>query len=150
MKKEKISALLVHRQPDPWRSLKLALEGQSIKTSRARTCREVSRRLERASPPHLVFTDTTLSDGTWAEVLSLAAKAPAAVNVVVVSRLVDVKLYVEAIERGAWDFIAPPFEAADLAYVVRCAWGNVLSRRDAQGRLERSRALVSPLLHPST
>jgi FixJ family two-component response regulator len=49
--------------------------------------------------------------------------------VIVVARVVDTRFYVEAIEAGAFDFIVPPFNAADLAYVVRCAVDNVLARR---------------------
>jgi FixJ family two-component response regulator len=79
-----------------------------------------------------------LPDGLWANVLALAAQAPQPVNVIVVARLVDTRLYVEAIEAGAFDFLAPPFVAADLAYVVRCAAENVLGRREAQGRVDSS------------
>ena len=89
-------------------------------------------------PPELVFTDTQLPDGTWSDVVRLAEGARAPVNVIVVSRLVDIPLYVRAIEQGAFDFITPPFESADLAYVIRCAAGNVLRRREIEARAQRS------------
>jgi FixJ family two-component response regulator len=73
-----------------------------------------------------------LSDGTWADVVGLAAKVPAPVNVIVVARFVDIRLYVDVIERGAFDFLAPPFVPSDLAHVVRCAVENVVSRRHGQ------------------
>jgi FixJ family two-component response regulator len=38
---------------------------------------------------------------------------------------------VSAIEGGAFDFMAPPFEALGLAHVVRCAAHNALMRRQA-------------------
>jgi FixJ family two-component response regulator len=38
--------------------------------------------------------------------------------VVVVSRLVDLDLYLDVLESGASDFIVPPFQASDVAYVV--------------------------------
>jgi FixJ family two-component response regulator len=44
---------------------------------------------------------------------------------------IDTKLYVSVIEAGAFDFMAPPFEALDLAHVVRCAADNALARRQA-------------------
>jgi FixJ family two-component response regulator len=44
---------------------------------------------------------------------------------------IDTKLYVSVIEGGAFDFMAPPFEARDLAHVVRCAADNALMRRQA-------------------
>ena len=149
--KKPISALLVYDQSNSLDGLKLALEGQFIRTSQARTCREAWHALSAANPPHLVFTGTTLPDGTWAEVLFLAARAPAFVNVIVVAGLPDVKFYVQVIERGAFDFIAPPFVAGELAHVVRCAADNVLSRRNARTRFERSGShpLLSPLEPPS-
>jgi len=136
--KEPISALLVYDQSNSLDALKLALERQFIRTLQARTCREVWHALSGANPPHLVFTGTALPDGTWAEVLFLAARAPACVNVIVVAGLPDIKFYVQVIECGAFDFITPPFAASELAHVVRHAAANVLSRRNARTRAERS------------
>ncbi len=124
-----ISVLLVHDQGEPLDGLKLALESQSFKTCRVWSCQGASQELRRSDPPQLVFTDTTLPDGTWRDVVALAAKAAAPVNVIVVARLVDVPLYIEVIESGAFDFVAPPFVPLDLAHVIRCAVQNVLSRR---------------------
>ena len=136
--KKPISALLVYDQSNSLDALKLALELQFIRTLQAQNCREAWHALSGANPPHLVFTGTTLADGTWAEVLVLAARAPAFVNVIVVGGLPDTKFYVQVIERGAFDFIAPPFAGPELAHVVRCAAANVLSRRNARARFERS------------
>ncbi len=130
--KEATSALFVHYESEPVGALEKALEGQFVKVCHATNCREASRLLEDSNPPHLVFTDTTLPDGTWADVLGLAAKAPATVNVIVVAHFPDMRLYVEAIERGAFDFLAPPFMAFDVAHVMRCALENVVSRRHGQ------------------
>jgi FixJ family two-component response regulator len=80
----------------------------------------------------LVFTDPQLPDGTWADIVVMAEKAKLPVNVIVVARLVDTRFYVEAIETGAFDFLAPPFNATDLAYVVRSALDNVAARRAAR------------------
>ena len=81
------------------------------------------------NPAPLVFTDTELPDGTWADILAEAERAAQPVNVIVVARVVDRRFYVEAIETGAFDFLAPPFVATDLAYVVRTALDNVVARR---------------------
>jgi FixJ family two-component response regulator len=48
---------------------------------------------------------------------------------------IDTQLYVSVIEGGAFDFMAPPFEALDLAHVVHCAADNALARRQAATNL---------------
>ena len=146
--KTEISALLLRSRSDPLHTLELALQGLSVKTSQASSCSEVQRRLEGSDPPELIFTDTQLLDGTWVDVLRLAERAATPVNVIVVSRLVDVRFYIEVVETGAFDYIAPPFEPSGLAHVVCCAAGNVLRRRSAQAQAEqtgqRSLTLASP------
>ncbi len=59
----------------------------------------------------------------------MAAQAAKAVNVIVVSRLADMRVYLDTIDKGARDFVAPPFVASDLAYVMRSAAQNVHIRR---------------------
>ena len=83
------------------------------------------------NPPHLIFTQPKLPDGTWADVVNLATNAPSPVNVIVVERLANVGLYLQAIAGGAFDFIVSPLNGYELTHVVRCAIENVLSRREA-------------------
>jgi FixJ family two-component response regulator len=52
---------------------------------------------------------------------SLPTAASAALPVIVVSRVVDIDLYLTTLESGASDFIVPPFSAADLAYLLDTA-----------------------------
>jgi len=127
--KEKINALLVRAQPYPLDTLRLALEEHTIEIRTATNCGEAALALWSDRPPHLVFTEARLSDGNWANILTLAAKANAPVNVIVVAPDVDVCLYVEAIGRGAFDFIVPPFSDPELFHVVRVAAENALTRR---------------------
>lgn len=126
-----IFAVLVYDQPDPLRALQRILEAQALETSVVPSCGEAALSLWSERPPHLVFTDTHLSDGTWADVLQVAARAPAPVNAIVVSRCADVQFYIEAIERGAFDFLTPPFDPLGVAHVVRHAAADVLRRREA-------------------
>jgi len=128
------AVLLLHHQSGPLRALRQALHTLAVRTREAQTCEEASRLLAESDPPELLFTDTQLPDGNWADVVCLAEKGSAPVNVIVVSRLVDVRLYIEALQAGAFDFIAPPFEPSELAHVVRCAAGNIASRRKTAAR----------------
>jgi DNA-binding NtrC family response regulator len=128
-KKKSIKALLVQARHDPLDALRMALEEHSIHISSAKTCGEAALALWSDCPPHLVFTEVQLADGNWADVLTLAAKASAPVNVIVVARFADVSFYVQAIERGAFDFIVPPLSDPELLHVVSIAADNALRRR---------------------
>jgi len=127
--KDNIRALLVQARHDPLDALRLALEKQSINIVTAGNCAEAALVLWSSCPPHMVFTEVQLADGSWADVLTLASKASAPVNVIVVAPFVDIGFYVQAIERGAFDFIVPPLSDPELRHVVRIAAENAISRR---------------------
>jgi len=105
------------------------LTNQFVKVRQARTCREAASCLEKPNPPHLIFTDPELLDGTWAEILDAAIAAPAAVNVILVVRADEIKRYLEAVQRGVFDLMTPPFSEFDVAHLVKNAVANVLGRR---------------------
>jgi len=130
--KEEISALLLHQSTDSQRLLKQSLEGRSIKFNWLKTCGEALPLLRKADPPHLVFTEALLPDGNWADVVKLALGALKPVKVIVVSRLADIKLYVDTIVGGAFDFIVPPMTSDELAHVLACAVESVSSMRRTQ------------------
>ena len=134
--KERNTALVVHQNSETLVSLKCALERQGMCIVQAESRAQAIRMLAGQNPAPLVFTDTELPDGTWADILAEAERAAQPVNVIVVARVVDTRFYVEAIETGAFDFLAPPFVAGDLAYVVRSALDNVVARRARSGPKE--------------
>jgi len=119
---QKTQALLVHADAEPLQSLKLALQGLFVETDQARTCQQARNVLRRATrPPDMVFTDTVLPDGTWREMLAVAREARLPPKIIVVSRIEDPWLYLDAMENGAFDFMIPPFAASDLAYILQSA-----------------------------
>lgn len=128
--RERVHALLVYDQEDPLAELKSFLDGKGIQTTRSRNCAEAEMALCWQEPPRVIFTDTVLTDGTWAEVKTMAERRRPPVPVIVVSRLLNIALYLDVLERGASDFIVPPFREADLDYVVKGALlgaGRILS-----------------------
>ena len=147
--KESIKALLIQARHDPRDSLLLALERQSIGILTARNCAEAALALWSDGPPHLVFTEIQLADGNWADVLTLAAKASEPVNVIVVAPFVDVSFYVQAIERGAFDFIVPPLSDSELLHVVRIAADNSIRRRRQHHGAPPSTQPIAALQHES-
>ena len=146
MRKE-IVALLVHDQAEHMHSLATTLRDQGIRVYHVRTCQAAAHELKRADPPHLVFSDTALRDCEWTDIVRLAARASQPVNVIVVTRFMDTKLYLESLEGGAFDFIVPPFASRDLAHVVRCAADNVQARREA-AQTAGHEPLIEPVAPP--
>lgn len=128
---KKLFALLVSGGNDSFKDLKALLKSQTVEVWSAQSCEEVARLLDQTRP-ELIFTGTTLSDGSWSDVVSLGEEASAPTNVIVVGKYNDTKLYVSTMNFGAFDFVLPPFESAGLARVVQSAAENVRSRREAQ------------------
>ena len=128
-----VPAFLVHDRVEPLGALQPLLDAWSMPSRRVRSCREAATELRRLKLSHLVFTDTYLSDGTWRDVLGLAENAAAPVAVIVVSRFSNVRLYLDAIESGATDFVVPPFVPSDLAYVVGCATEHLVREGQKRG-----------------
>ena len=122
---KQLSALLVYQDEGPIRGLETIIALQGMRTLRGRTCSEVRDLLREPSPPDLILTDVSLPDGTWQDVLKSASTAPASVPVVVVSRIVEMALYLDVLQKGAYDFIVPPISFWDLAHIIR---GAVLKR----------------------
>jgi len=124
-----ITAMVVHQNSEILASLKNALERQGMSVLQTDSRARAIQMLDGQNPAPLVFTDTELPDGTWVDILTEAERAAQPVNVIVVARVVDTRFYLETIETGAFDFIAPPFVATDLEYVVRSALDNFTVRR---------------------
>lgn len=122
------SILLVYERSAAMDQLKSELNKQSIQPARAHTC-EQARHLMDETEPHLVFTEVNLPDGTWADLVRFADKSASSANIIVVSALADMKLYVRVIEHGAFDFVTPPFESFGLGHVVRSAMLDAVGRR---------------------
>lgn len=126
-------ALLVYDQKGPVESLKTALKDLPVETCSVRTLDEV-RRLIPQTHPHVVFTDTALPDGSWKDVINVVEKSETPVNVIVVGKNQDIEFYVTALERGAFDFVLPPFEHDALGFVVKTAGEDARHRRTDMAR----------------
>ena len=128
--KGKVTALLVFRQMKSFGAIKAALGKMAVPTKQARTLAEAKHALSDINPPLLAVTESELPDGKWSDIVSCSEEASSRVNVIVVGQTIDANLYASAIEVGAFDYIAPPFEGVDLTHVVRCALDNALARRE--------------------
>lgn len=122
--------LLIHDPPRRFESLRQVLGDLSIETYSVRTCKEAADLIAQCRP-HIVFTQSSLPDGSWLTVQRLAEDSKVPLSVVVVAEFADTHDYVSVMERGAFDFIAPPFEHEPLRFVVRSAALDAQRRRDA-------------------
>jgi DNA-binding NtrC family response regulator len=114
------SVLLVHNEPDAFRGLEELLHEQDVRTARARQCAD-ARNLLKDGNIDLVLTDAVLPDGTWKDVIQMVHKAAKDTPVIVMSRVVSMKLYLDTQDAGAADFIVPPMTPRDLVHVLTAA-----------------------------
>lgn len=95
-----------------------ALDPCPLEIHHLQNCRQAAREIGRCSTAQVIFTDVQLPDGDWKQVLGVARQPSARAEVIVVSRFVDVPLYLDALEAGAYDFIVPPFRTLELGYII--------------------------------
>ncbi len=117
---EHLFALLVHNRSESFESLKRTLKDLSVETYSVATCKEAAALIAQCRP-HVIFTDKSLADGSWASILNIAESADVPLSVIVVAAHPDTRLYVSVMERGAFDFVVPPFEHEALSFVTRSA-----------------------------
>jgi DNA-binding NtrC family response regulator len=84
-------------------------------------CNEARRILETQPQVQVVLTDTTLPDGDWRSVLEMVAEVHATVEVVVCSRLGGSRLWVDALEVGAYDVLVEPYPREEIQRTVESA-----------------------------
>lgn len=70
----------------------------------------------------VLITERDLPVGSWKEVLEIARALPNRPLVIVVSTHADDCLWAEALNLGAYDVIAKPFDRAEVIRVLRSAW----------------------------
>lgn len=78
-------------------------------------------------PIDLVVCEATLTDGSFRDVLHILNLAGSRVPLVVCSLLGEIDEYLEAMELGAFDFIAPPFRPVELELIVNTVLGKSFS-----------------------
>jgi DNA-binding NtrC family response regulator len=129
-----ITVLFVHEQAQHLARYEECLRLRNVEVAHARNCQEASEVLQQDSLPLLIFTDTRLSDGTFKDVLELAAKAEKFVHVLVASKIGNITLYMEAMECGAFDFLTPNLELRRFPSILVSAVADALDKRSRQSQ----------------
>ena len=94
----------------------------------------------RGIPLPIVICDCDISSGTWGEMLNHLWLFPDPPLLIVASRLADERLWAEALNLGAWDVLAKPFDADEVIRIVTIAcqhWQDrhrVYNSRTKQGK----------------
>ena len=70
----------------------------------------------------VLLCERDLLAGTWIEVLEHVQTLPNRPSLIVASRLADDRLWSEALNLGAWDVLAKPFDRTELIRSVKSAW----------------------------
>lgn len=144
MAQKKDFALLASDGSPCFDELRAHLKSQGMEVWMARSCKSALRLLEQTHP-EVVFTAASLTDGTWVRIVGRVQEMTVPINVIVVGKHTDTRSHRSAIERGAFDFILPPFEMDPISQVGRTAAENARRRRKAEAL-----KAISPALHPGT
>jgi DNA-binding NtrC family response regulator len=76
----------------------------------------------RETPIPIVICDCDITPGTWREMLDHISLLPDPPLLIVTSRLADERLWAEALNLGAWDVLAKPFDTNEATRIVSAAW----------------------------
>jgi DNA-binding response OmpR family regulator len=124
----KTRLLSISDSPADHKALHRALDHKQWQLITAHTCRSAIRRLSKGVDA--VFTESSLPDGTWKDILNhtmLFANPP---QLVVTSRLADAYLWSEVLNLGGFDVLAKPLDEKEIRQVL-----DAIVRYHVRGRL---------------
>ena len=75
-------------------------------------------------PPALVICESDLVPGSWKDILSDIMSMTDPPLLIVASRLADERLWAEALNLGAYDVLAKPFDSTEVNRVLSLAWSH--------------------------
>ena len=82
----------------------------------------------------VLITETDLPVGSWRDVLDVMGFLPNRPVVIVTSLHADDRLWSEALNLGAYDVLAKPFNKTELMRVLNSAWNRNVVRKLAAAR----------------
>jgi len=80
--------------------------------------------------PHIVVCEKSLGTDSWRDLLDQVGKMPDPPSLIVASRMADDYLWAEALNLGAYDVLAAPFEPAEVMRVLSSAWLHKIHRKE--------------------
>ena len=70
----------------------------------------------------VVLCERDLMPGTWIDILKHIQPTPHPPYLIVTSKFADERLWAEALNLGAWDVLAKPFDRSEVIRTVKVAW----------------------------
>lgn len=125
-------ALIVDDEPDIRELLTLTLEGLGLTVSQAATVRQ-ARDLIATGQFNLCLTDMRLPDGDGFDIVDAIQLRCPQVPVAVITAHGNTELAVEALKKGAFDFVSKPLELRRLRRMVETALALNQERNTANG-----------------
>jgi CheY-like chemotaxis protein len=87
----------------------------------------------------VVLCERDLHPGTWKDMVEALAQLPDPPYLIVTSKQADERLWVEALNLGAYDVLQTPFNAAEVTRALGMAWLRWIDRRQSfQAKVARS------------
>jgi DNA-binding NtrC family response regulator len=86
------------------------------------------------TPIAVVVCADDLTQGTWKQLLEQVLALPDPPSFILASRLANERLWVEAINLGAYDVIVKPLVGRDVMRIVAAAWVSWLGRQERRKR----------------
>ena len=89
-----------------------------------RPCATLKSAITALSQSHIpiVVTERDLKVGSWRDILEHIFLLPSPPTLIVTSRLADEYLWAEALNLGAYDVLAKPFDTSEVMRVIASAW----------------------------
>lgn len=88
----------------------------------------------------VLFCNSDVRPGLWQETLDRVLSLPEPPFLVVTSRLADDRLWAEALNLGAYDVLAKPFDKTEVNRIVRSAWLRWMNRKPGFPKLQAATA----------
>ena len=86
----------------------------------------------------VVLCERDLVTGNWADVLEAASELPCPPSLIVTSRVADERLWGEALNLGAWDVLAKPFDRSEVLRSIKTAWQHWYNQAQLPAKVMRA------------
>lgn len=104
------------------------LEPARIRLHHAASLNDAEERLK-LTRSRVLLANTAFRTGTWQDALQLTFRLRPATALVVAARLADDRLWIGALEQGAYDLIQKPFQAEELRRILENAHSHATTGR---------------------